>query len=248
MVLIGCDDKSSVITQKVEIQTEDGLTLAGKVYSPPTNEKLPGVLLAHMYRNTHLSWDKYAKELASEGYIVLAFDFRHATEYEPDSMDIPNQYKDVLAAAEFLASFGRVDRDKIAAIGASMGGMASIIAAAHSSLIKGVVTITSPHSWKGAEPIEYVHKIAPRPLLVIAAKDDPHLTLRAAQIMYLKAGNPRDMVIIDTNRHGTDILATDKAEVLERNIRRFLKENFKPEELKADSISSSDTVKQHNSN
>jgi esterase/lipase len=117
----------------------------------------------------------------------------------------------------------------VVAVGASMGGMAAVEAVARDTVIKGVVTISAPHLWQGSEPIEVVGKISPRPLLVIAADKDPHLSVRAARLLYLRAGDPREWLLIGATRHGTDIFATDQKRVLERAITDFLLKYFKPQ-------------------
>ncbi len=235
LLLTGCGEKKSdLIVQDVDFTSEDGLALKGTVYSPQAREKLPGVILAHMYQNSRVSWDEYARKLAGKGFVVLAFDFRACGESEGDSMDVANQDKDAMAAAELLASMARVDRDRIGAAGASMGGMAVVIAAAKSELIKAVLTVAAPPSWQGSEPIDYVHKVSPRPILFIGAKHDAHLTLRAARAMYLRAGDPRKWMLLDTNRHGSDIFATDLKEKLENTITDFMVQHLKPETPEAD--------------
>lgn len=227
LMFTGCGEKSDIIKHDVDLVTSDGFNLKGTVYSPLAHEKLPGVVLAHMYQNSRASWEEYARKLASQGFIALSFDFRACGQSEGDSLDVGNQYLDFIAAAEFLAAMGRVDRGRIAAVGASMGGMAAVIAASKSSLIKAVVTICAPPSWQGSEPIEVVHKISPRPILFIGARNDSHLTLRATRAMYLRAGDPRKFVLLDTNRHGTDIFATDLKDKLEQLITDFLTEHLK---------------------
>lgn len=233
LFLLSCGSKDRIMVQDVEFKSEDGIQLAGTLYSPPTKNKVPGVILAHMYQNNKKSWDSFARKLAKQGYAALAFDFRGWGESEGGG-DIPDMYLDVLAAANYLANFSLVDRERIAVVGASMGGMSAVIAGAKSSLIDAVVTICAPSSWQGSEPIEYVDQISPRPILVIAAADDAHLDLRVAKMLYLKAGEPRQWLALKTNRHGTDIFSTGLAGELETAIINFLCEHLKNERINQD--------------
>ena len=215
--------------QSVEFKSEDGIILAGNLYLPTSENKIPGVILAHMYQNNKQSWDSFARKLAEQGYAALAFDLRGWGD-SGGTGAVSEMYLDVMAAANFLANFSRIDRDKITAVGASMGGMAAVIAASHTELIKGVVTICAPYSWQNTEPINYVQHISPRPLLVIAAANDAHLELRAAKMLYLKASKPKEWQVINTNRYGTDIFATEYGDQLSNLIFDFLKKHFQPEQ------------------
>lgn len=223
LFLFNCGNKNRIMIQDVELKSEDGILLAGTLYSPPTKEKVPGIVLAHMYQNNKKSWDSFARSLANQGYAALAFDFRGWGESEGE-VDIPNMYLDVIAAANYLANFSLVDRERIAVVGASMGGMSAVIAGAKSSLIGAVVTICAPSSWQGSEPVEYVDQISPRPIFVIAATDDAHLDLRVAKMLYLKAKEPKKWLALKTNLHGTDIFSTDLADELEKAVIDFLSE------------------------
>ena len=227
LIIAGCGKKSDIMTQDVQFSSDDGILLKGTLYMPQgINEKLPGVTLAHMNMNNRQSWADYAEKLALEGYIVLAFDFRGWGGSGGES-NVPEMYRDVMAAVTFLANFGRVDRDRIAAAGASMGGMASVIAATHTSLIKAVAAVSSPPSWSGTEPVKVIGELTPRPVLVIAAARDPHLDLRAARMLFLAAREPRQWLELKTNKHGTDIFATPQGIELERALAGFFAENLK---------------------
>ena len=227
MTVIGCSNKGKVLTMVVDFMTEDSIDLKGTLYYMEKEEALPGVILCHMFQNNRKSWDGYAKKLTKEGYVVLTFDFRDWGESSGTVADIPNHYKDVIAAEKYLSQFKMVDYNKIASAGAFIGGMASIEAAAVDTSIKAVVAFSTPHGWQGSEPMEVVGKISPRPVLIIAADDDPHVTVRSAQQNFLHAGEPREWKIIHSNRHGTDILYTDKGKELEDLITEFLNRKLK---------------------
>ncbi len=230
MTIFGCSKKDKVITLDVDIMTEDSIMLKGTLYYEEHEGSLPGVILAHMFLNDRKSWKGFAKKLAPEGYVVLTFDFRDWGESSGTKADIPNHYKDVIAAADFLSQLKMVDPNKIAAVGAFIGGMASIVAASQDTMIKAVVAISTPHGWQGSEPMEVVGKISPRPVLIIAAETEPTVSLRSAQQNYLRAGEPREWKVIKTNRQGTDIFYTDKGKELENIITDFLNRKLKNQE------------------
>ena len=220
---------SDLIVQKVDFQSSDGVHLKGVIYIPSSDSDLPGVILAHMYQHSKSSWDSFAQKLTKQGFITLAFDFRGWGD-SGGEVDIANNYRDVIAAANFLANLSLVDRERIGAAGASMGGMAVVCAAAKSSMIRAAVSVAAPPSWKGSEPAREAAMISPRPLLVIAGSHDPRLHLASAKEIYLSAKEPRQWLEINTNRHGTNIFGTEKGSELERAIIDFFTENLKEKE------------------
>ena len=227
MMLFACKKENNIVIQNVEFKAEDGILLKGTLYMDPgAMEKLPGVVLAHQYMNSRSSWAIFGKKLANDGHVVLTFDFRGFGESSGEE-DIPGNDKDVIAAVNFLMNFGKVDRDRIAVAGASMGGMAAVNAAAQTQSIKAVITVSSPPSWKESEPVKMAGQIAPRPILVVCGSNDGHLALRAGRMLYLSAKAPREWLEIKTNRHGTDIFATPQGAELENAIALFLSQHLK---------------------
>ena len=235
ILLVGCiqpplPDKS---VSDVSFASDDGIKLAGTLYLPPaaadstTAAEFPAVVLAHMYQNNRQSWDSFARKLAEWGYVTLTFDFRAWGNSGGDKADILHHYLDVLAAVDYLRNLNAVDSTRIAVAGASMGGMAAIEAAVVDSGIAAVAAISTPHSWMGSEPMNVIDKISPRPILIVAALKDPHLTLRAAEQNFLRAKEPKEWVVIDVARHGTDIFATDKAPELKKILLDFLDRRLK---------------------
>ena len=228
----GCSkEPETVSTLDVDFMTEDSINIKGTLYFEENEGTLPGVILAHQFLNDKKSWAGFAKKLAPLGYVILAFDFRDWGESSGTKADIPNHYKDVIAAAEFFSQLKMVDPNRIASVGAFIGGMASIVAASEDTTIKAVIAISTPHGWQGSEPMEVVGKISPRPVLIIAAETEPVVSLRSAEQNYLRAGEPREWKVIKTNRMGTDIFYSDKKEELENTIIDFLNRKLKPETL-----------------
>jgi len=226
-IFLSCGKKTGFTSEEIDFTTADGTVLKGTLYLPLNlNEKRPGVILAHMNLNNRKSWEYFAGKLAENDYISLAFDFRDG-EGAQRIIDCSKMKDDVQAAVNTLANFSRVERDKIAAVGASIGGAAVIFAAVETSAIKAVATISTPPYWKEIEPFAVVGRISPRPLLVIAGVYDGHLDLKAAKELYLHAREPRQWKEIPTNRFGTDIFATAYAAELETTLLDFLNHYLK---------------------
>jgi pimeloyl-ACP methyl ester carboxylesterase len=98
------------------------ITLAGDLYGP---EDGPFVMMTHGGGQTRHSWGGTARVLAKEGYRVLSMDLRgHGdSDWAPDGdYTFPRHAEDVEAAVRLLA------KRPAALVGASMGGLASLLA------------------------------------------------------------------------------------------------------------------------
>jgi len=112
----------------LSIETEDGLRL-GATYTAGA-EGAPGIVLAHGVADSRTRLAPWAERLAGRGYHVLRFDFRaHGTSEGAVCTYGQREANDVRAAVRALRSQRGVDPDRIAVVGASMGG-GSVLAAA----------------------------------------------------------------------------------------------------------------------
>jgi dipeptidyl aminopeptidase/acylaminoacyl peptidase len=115
----------------------DGLTISGLLYVPPRKRKpLPAILYVHggptaQFQN---AWAAPIQHLVSQGYVVLAPNYRGSTGYgrafqEANRFDLGGgDMRDVLAGAEFLIREGYADPKRIAITGASYGGYLTMTA------------------------------------------------------------------------------------------------------------------------
>ena len=139
-------DRSTAVT----FTTADGVKLAGRLFGP--DDATAGVVLAHMLPADQSSWYDFAQRLGSMGYRALTFDFRGycpggdagCSEGQARSRDLAGR-----AGGEGLPDLeGR--RRGSALMGASMGGTASLVAAAQvPTEIEAVITLSAPVSIEG---------------------------------------------------------------------------------------------------
>lgn len=117
--------------------TRDGVTLSGW-YIPSTNRA--AVVLLHGASSTRSNVLEHAAVLARRGYGVLLFDARGHGRSGGRAMDF-GWYgdRDIAAAIDFLERRADVDRERIGAVGMSMGGEEAIGAMATDTRIKAVV-------------------------------------------------------------------------------------------------------------
>ena len=132
---------------KVKFRNRYGIQLAGDLYTPKNaTGKLPAIAVAGPFGAVkEQAAGLYADEMASCGYIVLAFDPSFIGESGGDVRNVASpdiNTEDFSAAVDFLSVQDNIDPDKIGIIGiCGFGGMA-INAAAMDTRIKATVSST----------------------------------------------------------------------------------------------------------
>ena len=120
----------------VAIKARDGLELVGYLTTPPGVEAkhLPLVLLIHggPWDRDDDSYDPEVQFLASRGYAVLQVNYRGSTGFGIDFFNAGNlqvglgMVEDLFDAARWAVDQGIADPKRIAAMGGSMGGFATL--------------------------------------------------------------------------------------------------------------------------
>jgi len=156
-----------VTPQQVVFRSEDGVTLHGQLFLPRNlKEKVPGLVFVHggpvrqMLLGFHYMdyyHNAYAENqyLASRGYAVLSVNYRLGVMYGRAFREAPNsvwrgasEYKDVVAAGQYLQSLPQVDDEKIGLWGGSYGGFLTAMGLARdSSLFRAGVDYHGVHDW-----------------------------------------------------------------------------------------------------
>jgi dipeptidyl aminopeptidase/acylaminoacyl peptidase len=123
--------------QPISYPARDGLTIQGYLTTPAgiTAENLPAVLLVHGGPWARDTWgyDPEAQWLANRGYAVLQVNFRGSTGYGKAFLNAGNRewaakmHDDLLDGVEWLVAQGIADRSKIAIMGGSYGGYATLV-------------------------------------------------------------------------------------------------------------------------
>jgi alpha/beta superfamily hydrolase len=204
----------------IQFATEDGVTLSGRLYGTGTS----AVLLSHMYPADQTSWDATAQRLAEAGYLSMTFDFRGYGLSEGEK-DIQYLDRDVTAAVQYLRSEGAAE---VILVGASMGGTASLKAAAQlqtlsSFRVAGVVTLSAPVDFNGLSAREAVPNIV-LPMLFAASEGD--MGAEGARELQTLSGDRGDLQILKGSDHGTELLAGEQAATAWRLLLDFLSENL----------------------
>ncbi len=204
----------------VRFDSTDGVRLEGRLFG----KGAVGVVLSHMLPADQSSWFDFADALAGQGYLALTYDFRG---YCPGgvagcsrgSKDISAIWRDVEGAVRFLESQGAA---RIMLVGASMGGTASLVAAAGETVQPAaIVTLSAPTSIEGlaADP-SVMQRISSAKLFLAGAGDA--VAAQAAQELYKESPPPKRVEILSTNDHGTDMLTGNQGDVARTLILNYL--------------------------
>lgn len=127
----------------------NGLKIAANVYVPAGYDEeaaYPAVVVAHPNGGVKEQVaGKYAQILAEHGYITLAFDaaYQGGSEGMPRNTDKPaNRVEDIHRAADILAAFPGVDRERMGILGICGGGGYTVKAVQTDKRFKAVATLS----------------------------------------------------------------------------------------------------------
>lgn len=130
--------------QEIELENQ-GQKIYGIAYIPETeSETVPLVICAHGLGGSYQSNAAYAEQLAGHGIAAYCFDFRGGggsrSDGDTTEMSVMTEVSDLEVILEAAAGWEFVDRNKIALLGTSQGGITSAIAAArHTDQVFGLV-------------------------------------------------------------------------------------------------------------
>lgn len=209
----------------VSFESSDGVELEGRLFPSVDGgaEGSPGIVLSHMLPADQRSWFPFAERLASEGYTALAFDLRG---YCPGgsggcsegTKEVGATWQDVAGAATFLRAQGV---SGISLVGASMGGTASLVAAAGgdppAGQVQTVITLSAPVSIDGLSATPELLLSIQAAKLFIASLGDG-VAADAAQLLYEQASSPKRVEVLPVDAHGTDLLSANRGEEVQRLI------------------------------
>ncbi|MEQ9668182.1 S9 family peptidase [Coleofasciculus sp. G2-EDA-02] len=127
--------------QPISYQARDGLTIHGYLTTPVGVEakNLPTVLLVHGGPWARDTWgySPTVQWLANRGYAVLQVNFRGSTGYGKAFLNAGNRewaakmHDDLIDAVNWIVDQGIADRNKVAIMGGSYGGYATLVGLAY---------------------------------------------------------------------------------------------------------------------
>jgi pimeloyl-ACP methyl ester carboxylesterase len=200
------------MSRALRFRAADGVVLEGRLFG----EGEVGIVLDHMGDGDQGQWWQLAGLLADRGYAVLTYNRRGAcpggalgcSQGEDDG----GGWKDVVGAVAALRSAGA---ERVAVGGASQGAMESLYAATRGDAdVDGLLWVAGADLYGGVKAAHLVRSIT-GPKLFLAGRFDGDLAALAGRLSRV-ALPPKELVILETGEHGTDILAYEEPAIADR--------------------------------
>ncbi len=200
--------------EMITLKAPDGIALKASYFSP--GRPGPGILLLHQCNQDRTSWTELASKAAARGYHVLALDYRGYGQSEGQRFEDFQEQQPVIvqkwpgdidAAFDWLIRKEGVDRDRIAAAGASCGVNQSLLAARRHPEVKTVVLLSGNAT---PEAREYLRDTPGLPVFAAASVDDGNAVTGMKWILGWSRNKDNKFVEFKAAGHGTDMFAVEK--------------------------------------
>lgn len=130
-------DFPALRAEPVTIPSSTGITLAGRFFPGASRAT---IVVSHGYGNAQDEVLPWADFLVRAGYSVLTYDMRARGDSGGDAITLGAlEQDDLVSVIDYLAGRPDVDPDRIGALGVSLGGVTSILAAGKDPRIKAVI-------------------------------------------------------------------------------------------------------------
>jgi pimeloyl-ACP methyl ester carboxylesterase len=210
--------------QKDELwfRAADGTKLVGHRFGGKRPGVRTAVVLAHMSEGDLCSWASYARRLAAKGFFVFPFDLRgHGLSEGVENHSLAAG--DVMAAVRAVRGLGA---RKVVVGGASLGGIAAIIAAPGlRPSVQGVISVSAPAEIPGELDARRAASRLRIPTVYVVAEQDQNagydFAADARELHALTATAEKRVEVVPGALHGTFLVdrSTRVRALLERFIR-----------------------------
>ena len=193
-----------VQSNELWFRSGDGTKLVGHRFGGRKPGARTAVVLAHMSVGDLCQWAPYARNLAAKGFFVFPFDLRgHG--FSEGAENHRRSPADVAAAVRAVRALGA---RKVIVMGASLGGIAAVIAVPTiRPPLAGVVAVSAPATIAGELAAGPSAKRLAVPTLYVAAEDDqnpPYDFAADAQALHEITGTAeKKLEIVSGSLHGT---------------------------------------------
>lgn len=239
--------------EAVRFTTDDGITLSGWLV-PSARETRTAVIVLHGFSGHRLPELAAFVPWLHECHHVLQFDFRGHGESDASTITLgTHERRDVGAAVRFLESrglgpialLGVSMGAAVAIVSAPDLPVAAVVADAafaelHHPIANRMREVGYPLAGLGAraivagamfrtrsrlaDPLSAVARVAPRPLLLIAPRNDQLISWRQSLRLFKAAGEPKELMIVEGAGHA-EAYAVDP-EAYKRRVLDFLRRHL----------------------
>jgi pimeloyl-ACP methyl ester carboxylesterase len=189
----------------VSFRAADGTRLVGHVFGSGRTV----VILGHQSQGSLCEWVSYARRLARLGYTAFAIDFRgHGRSQVLGGLPGERLASDLDGAAKLMRKRGK---QKVFLVGASMGGIASLVAAANvKPAVDGVVSVSAPARFMGMNAAASARRLRV-PVLYLAAEGDDNAGFDfsddAREMYGATAAGDKRLQVLPGTQHGVALVA-----------------------------------------
>lgn len=207
--------ESSDRARRVIIPTSAGAKLTAALLGQGRH----GVVLVHQSDGDVCQWLPYARELVRDGYFVLDLDLTTSGSVQYEGVQQPNPLGlSVSAAAGYLRKQGA---GKVVLVGASMGGTASLAAAAITRpRVDAVVSLSAPAEYAGIDA-RTAAGLLRVPVLYGAAADDSDFA-DDSRLLHAATKSQKSLHIVPGFMHGVALVAQDGDPTIRRAVGAFI--------------------------
>jgi acetyl esterase/lipase len=191
------------ISRGIVFAQPDGVELKLNLYQPLATGKYPAIVILYgggWQGGTAANNESFSRYIATQGYCVIAIDYRHAPKYK-----FPTQLEDVQTALKYIQENSadlEIDSDRLALMGRSAGGHLALLLAYQQNTIpiRAVINYYAPnnltvgyHEPPVPNPIK-TRKIL-REFLGGTPEELPDLYRQASPYCYVKPDLPPSLLV-----------------------------------------------------
>jgi fermentation-respiration switch protein FrsA (DUF1100 family) len=123
--------------QEVSFESRTHTRIAAEFFP---GERHTTIVLSHGYGDNQAQMLPYAEFLHQKGFSILTYDMRNRGHSGGDAVTLGGlEHLDLMSAVDYLVTRPDVDRDRIGAMGVSLGASTTLLAAADDARIKAVL-------------------------------------------------------------------------------------------------------------
>ncbi len=203
-----------VVTRAVHFPSDTGAQLIGTLYG----QGKTAIIFANQTNSYQEAWKPLAQSFAAKGYMTLTFEYEGLHGSGGDRYSTPYA-RNVVSAAAFAQTQGAT---RVVLVGASIGGLAVVAAAARTNAL-AIVSISAPSDWSGIGTADDFLKDMRMPKLFAAAdRDDSADSVRH---MYDVALQPKQLQMYTGSAHGVELVDSSDEGPFNRLVLTFIQTN-----------------------